>query len=187
MTGKGVHDLLIVATEHDVIYAFDAAFDAAGRPAAPLWSLPFTNPDAGVNPVNSHYLTCSFISPEAGITPTPVIDPATHTLYALVRTVENPNGGPERYYQRLHAIDIATGREKAGSPVLIHAAVRGSSFFGLADDEVLFDRLVENPRAALLLSHGQVYIAWGSSCDEGFFYGWVMGIRRSDAAAVNTG
>jgi hypothetical protein len=62
--------------------------------------------------VDSHFLACSFISPEAGITPTPVIDPATRTMYALVRTFESPNGGPGHHVQRLHAIDIATGREK---------------------------------------------------------------------------
>jgi hypothetical protein len=132
------------------------------------------NPDQGIHPVDSHFLACSFISPEAGITPTPVIDAATRTMYALVRTFENPPGNQGHYVQRLHAIDIGTGLEKTGSPVRIHAAMKGSAFFGMSERDVEFDPQVENPRAALLLSRGQVYIAWGSSCDHGSYYGWVM-------------
>ena len=88
VAGKGVHDVVFVATEHDNIYAFDAS----GQPVEPLWSLHLANPETGINPVNSHFLACSFISPEAGITPTLVIGPATRTMYALVRTFENPPG-----------------------------------------------------------------------------------------------
>src|SRR5262249_18278469 len=69
IAGKGVHDVVFVATEHDNIYAFDAA----GKPVEPLWSLHLANPEKGIHPVNSHFLACSFISPEVGITPTPVI------------------------------------------------------------------------------------------------------------------
>ncbi|SPE31810.1 conserved exported hypothetical protein [Candidatus Sulfopaludibacter sp. SbA3] len=170
VAGKGVHDVVFVATEHDNIYAFDAA----GQPAEPLWRVHLADPEKGINPVDSHFLACSFISPEAGITPTPVIDPATRTMYALVRTFENPPGTQGHYVQRLHAIDIATGLERTGSPVRIHAAMKGSAFFGLSQRDVEFDPQVENPRAALLLSGGQVYIAWGSSCDHGSYYGWVM-------------
>jgi hypothetical protein len=161
--GKGVHDVVFVATEHNSVYAFDAGF----QPAAPLWRVSFLGP--GISAVPVRVAQCSFISPELGITGTPVIDPATRTMYVLVRTTQN-----ERFYQRLHAIDITTGAERPGSPVLIRATAKGSGIFGLMRSEVAFHALLENPRAALLLANGQVYIAWGSSCDVHPYFGWVI-------------
>jgi hypothetical protein len=94
-------------------------------------------------------------------------------MYFVARTAEDTVGAT-RYYQRLHAIDIATGAERPGSPVLIRAAVKRPAFFGLTENEVTFDAVLENPRAALLLAHGKIYIAWGSQCDTGSYYGWVL-------------
>ena len=167
--GKGFHNVVFVATESDSVYAFDAA----GQPASPLWHVSFINPRAGINPVPAHATRCSFVAPNVGITSTPVIDPATRTMYILARTSERVNG-EERFFQRLHAIDITTGAEKPGSPVLIRASLNTPWFFGLLNHEVTFHALFENPRAALLLSKGTLYIAWGSSCDVGPYYGWVL-------------
>jgi hypothetical protein len=162
--GQGVHDVVFVATEHDSVYAFDAA----GKPAEFLWKTSFLGP--GVETVPVGMVACSFISPELGITPTPAIDLASRTIYVLARTREH-----DRFYQRLHALDIATGKERPGSPVLIRASVKGSAgVFGLAPQTISFHAVLENPRAALLADHGMVYIAWGSSCDVGAYYGWVM-------------
>ena len=168
--GKGVHDVVFAATEHDSVYAIDAA----GTPTEPLWQVSFLNERTGVRPVASADVRCSFIAPEIGITPTPVIDAAARTMYVLVRTSERSPDGEERYYQRLHALDITTGAERPGSPVLIRASWVSSSFFGLMRSEVRFHAQLENPRAALLLSKGTVYIAWGSSCDAGPYHGWVL-------------
>ncbi len=165
--GKGSHNVVYVATEHDSVYAFEAS----GSSAEPLWVLHLTGP--GVSPADAHTLGCSFIAPEAGIVSTPVIDTASRTMYFVARTAED-TAGTTRYYQRLHAIDIATGAERAGSPVIIRAAVKGSAFFGLIQREVTFHSVLENPRAALLLANGNVYIAWGSQCDAGDYYGWVL-------------
>lgn len=75
--GKGTHDLVFVATEHDSVYAFDAA----GVIGEPLWHVRLANPDAGVSPVPELDVRCSFLTPEVGITSTPVIDEKTGTIY----------------------------------------------------------------------------------------------------------
>ena len=163
--GKGKHGVIFVATEHDSVYAFDAE----NTPAAPLWQVNFLNPEKGVTTLAARDVHCPFIRPELGITPTPVIDPATGTLYVLARTKENGE-----YFQRLHALDVHTGAEKFGGPVVIQASVKRKGSSDLA-----FDPLKENPRAALLLQGGNIYIAWASSCDVGEYHGWVMAYNAS--------
>jgi hypothetical protein len=168
--GKGLHDVLLVATEHDSVYAMDAA----GQPTEPLWRVSFINPSAGVLPLAESDTHCPFIAPEMGITATPVIDTQSRTIFLLVRTAESGPDGGVRFYQRLHALDLTTGAERPSSPVLIRASVTVPSFFGLLSSEVRFHALYENPRAALLLSGGNVYLSWGSACDDGPYHGWVL-------------
>ena len=115
--GKGSHNVLFVATENDSVYAFDA--DSAG---APLWQANFLKAARGLVPVSSQDVMCPFIQPGIGITPTPVIDAQTGTIYVLARTSEG--GGffsSPTYSQRLHALSLTTGQEKSGSPVEISA------------------------------------------------------------------
>lgn len=162
--GIGKRDVVFVATEHDILYAFDVA----GKSDKPIWKTSFLDAAKGVTPVPAQDVRCPFIQPEIGITSTPVIDLSSATLYALARTKENG-----RYVQRLHALDISTGRERPHSPVVVEASVRGSGT-GSVSGKVSFDPLRESPRAALLLSGGQVYLTWGSSCDVGPYHGWVM-------------
>ncbi len=172
LPGKGAHDLIFVATEHDSVYAFDAAAPSAG----PLWHVNLLNRAAGENTVRAVDVQCPFIAPEIGITPTPVIDYATGTLYVLARSRQG--GGAfsmPHFIQKLHALAITTGAEKFGGPMEIHAAG--------------FDAQRELPRAALLLSAGQVYLTWGSSCDVGPYHGWVMAYDAhtlSQTAVFNT-
>src|SRR6202453_486136 len=165
--GKGRHDVLFVATEHDSVYAFDAY----GHPALPLWHVNFLR--KGVTTVPEDDVECPFIAPEVGITSTPVIDADTGTLYVLARTKESTGSPSSRYTQRLHALDVTTGLEKFGGPVAIRATIRGRGA-GSRSGKVEFDPLRENPRAALLLANGSVYLTWGSSCDVGPYHGWVM-------------
>src|SRR6202043_1213824 len=90
------------------------------------------------------------------------------TIYVVARTKENGT-----FYQRLHALDITTGAEKFGGPVVIAATVAGTGG-GSVGGMISFNPQLENQRAALLLQNGQVYIAWSSLCDYGKYHGWFM-------------
>jgi hypothetical protein len=123
-----------------------------------------------------------------GITSTPAIDTKRGALFVVARTKEPASGAGPQYVQRLHALDVTTGKELSGNPVTIEASVAAHN---RADkrSEVPFDPLVENPRAALLLVNGIVYKTWGSSCDAGDYYGWVVAYDAytlQQRAAFNT-
>jgi hypothetical protein len=70
---------------------------------------------------------------------------------------------------RLHALDVATGLDKAGSPITIQGSVKNSS-----GTIVHFDPLYERQRPALLMANGHIYIAFGSFCDRSPYHGWIM-------------
>lgn len=167
--GKGTHDVLFVATEHDSVYAFDA--NRPGDP--PLWRVSLLDKARHEEVVNEDEAACPFIRPEVGITSTPVIDLKTGTLYVLARSMVRHKVGADEYLQRLHALAITTGAEKFGGPKLITASVPGKGA-GSAKGQVAFDPLRENPRAALTLANHNVYLAWASSCDVDPYHGWVM-------------
>ena len=164
LPGKGVHNVVFVATEHDSVYAFDA-----DSQLDPLWHVNFTNPAEGVTTTSASQVQCSAIAPEIGITATPVIDPAAGTIYVVAMTAEGPT---QQYVQRLHALDITTGAERAGSPVEIQAAVPGT---GDGNTIVRFKPGLTKERAGLLLLNGVVYTSWSSQCDFGQYHGWVIG------------
>jgi fibronectin type 3 domain-containing protein len=173
--GLGLRNVVYVATEHDSVYAFDA--DATG--GSPLWKVSFINPAAGITTVpNGDVGECCDITPEIGITGTPVIDPATGTLYVVVKTKESG-----AYFQRLHALDIATGAEKLGGPILIQASVPGSGS-GSSNGTVAFNQLRENQRTALLLHNGTVYFGFGSHGDNQPYHGWLLGYNATSLQRV---
>jgi chitodextrinase len=174
--GVGKKNVVYVATEHDSVYAFDA--DA--RTSTPLWKVSFINPAAGITTVpNGDTGECCDIRPEIGITGTPVIDPATSTLYVVAKTKE----GTSTYRQRLHALDLATGAEKFGGPVLISATVPGSGT-GSSGGQLSFDALRENQRTALLLHNGVVYFGFGSHGDVQPYHGWLLGYNATTLQQV---
>jgi len=112
--GKGTHDVLYIATEHDSVFAFDA-----NRPGdLPLWQVSFLDKARGAIPLSEDMVQCPFIRPEVGITSTPVIDIKTGTLYVLARTAIRHSVGDNEYFQHLHALAITTGVEKFGGPKL---------------------------------------------------------------------
>ena len=167
--GEGTHNVVYVATEHDSVYAFDAD----GLTNDPLWQVSFINPTAGVTTVPSADSDPGEDIPnEVGITSTPVIDPVSGTLYVVAATKEV--SGSTTYVQRLHALDITTGTEKFGAPVVIQATVAGTGP-GSSGGHVPFDPLHENQRGALLLADGMVCFVFGSHGDVEPYYGWLLG------------
>ena len=171
--GRGFHNVVYVATEHNSVYAFDAD----GLDTLPLWHVSFLGP--GVTTVPCVDVgECGDIPDEIGITGTPVIDPATATLYVVAKTKEGTN-----YVQRLHAMDIMTGGEKFGGPVEIQATVPGNGV-GSQNGQLPFLSLRENQRPALLLNNSVIYIAFGSHGDVEPYHGWVIGYNASTLQRV---
>ena len=166
---KGIHDAIYLATEHDSVYAFDADSNS-GANSTPLWHVTFINPSAGVTTVPYQDTSCSQIVPELGITSTPAIDPASGTIYVVAMTKETV-GSVTTYVHRLHALDVATGAEKAGSPVAIQASVPGT---GEGGTTVVFRAKDYKQRAGLVLFNGILYTAWASHCDIGQYHGWLI-------------
>jgi len=154
ISGRGTRNVVYVATEHDQVYAFDA--DSVGQP---LWHVSFIDPKKGITPVWTWGSACGAISPEIGITATPVIDTVSGTLYVTAETDEKGT-----IVQRLHGLDIATGAEKVNGPVVIQGSVNGLAF----DPTVI-------QRTGLLLFDGNVYFAYASLCDPHPYHGWLFG------------
>ncbi|MBV8804218.1 MAG: esterase family protein, partial [Sinobacteraceae bacterium] len=166
--GKGVHDVAFVATEADSLYALDGN-DADGPNANALWRASLIDSRHGSPPGASALdasvdLKCGAIVPRVGITATPVIDPATATVYVETLSRENDSA-----VHRLHALEIATGAEKPGSPVLITA-----QFPREAGGTITFDPLHQLARPGLLLVNGVIYLAYGSHCDKPPYHGWIL-------------
>ena len=170
------HNVVYVATENDTVYAFDAD-NNGGANAAPLWKASMLTAAhgaaAGAVTVSSSQVGTD-IDPQIGITGTPVIDPATGTLYVVSKTFEGGTSFP----QRLHALDITTGAEKFGGPVLITASVPGTGN-GSVNGTLTFDSLWENQRPGLLLLNGIVWIGFAAHGDNGPWHGWILGYNAS--------
>ncbi len=190
----GVHDVVFVATEHDSLYAIDAGASAGG---VILWQRSFLDLSAddalpgatSVTTVPSADTGSTDISPEIGITGTPVIDASTDTLYVVVATKEMV-GGVAYYVQRLHAINVADGTDRAtpfligdttgnntnNTPIYVYGTGDGAvtdPYNGTGKDVVQFNALTENERSALALVNNEVYVEWASHGDNGPYHGWV--------------
>jgi hypothetical protein len=172
--GKGIHNVVYVASEHDSVYAWDADSNT-GANSTPLWQTSFINPSKGITTISSNDVNCpDGVIPEIGITSTPVIDVTTNTIYILVETKENGS-----FFHRLHALDITTGAEKFGGPTVIAGSVPGTGA-GNSGGTLTFDPLLHLNRPGLLLtSGGDISIAWASNCDNPPFHGWIMSYRAA--------
>jgi hypothetical protein len=150
MPGQGVRDVLFVVTEHDTVYALDAATLAI------LWSRSLLGAgETTSEPVNG----CGQVKPEIGITATPVIDRSAG-LNGIVYVVAMSKSGASTYIHRLHALDVTTGAEVLGGPQTVSASG--------------FDPKQYEERSALLLVNGQLILSWTSHCDAQPYKGWVM-------------
>ncbi len=158
----GFHNVVFVVTQHDSVYAFDAAGNT-GSNASPLWKVNFTNPSAGVTtvPVNVAGCGATTLFTELGIVGTPAIDTTNGTMYLVAETYEN-----NAVVHRLHALNIMNGQEAPGSPVVIQGSVVVNG------KKVTFQDKNQMNRPGLLLLGGVVYVAFGSTGCHGI--GWVM-------------
>ncbi len=188
--GRGTRNVVFVATQHDSVYAFDADGSAPQQ----LWKTSFINPAAGVTPVPQPDVLNADIVPEIGITGTPVIDPTSGTLYVVARTREVSSSGDRHFVQRLHALDVTTGAERFGGPILIGdttfnpppevytnntaISVPGT---GAGSDgvQIKFNALRQNQRPGLALVGNRVYIAWASHGDTPPYHGWLVGYNKT--------
>lgn len=155
------HNVVFAVTEQDLVYAFDADSFAG------LWQVSLLLP--GESPADSR--GCDDLA-QVGITGTPVIDPhaGPHgTIFVVAQSTDGSN-----YFNRLHALDLATGAERPGSPVTIQPTYPNS--FGGTNT---FETQTIKDRAALLLHDGVIYTAWGSFCDIDFYQGWVIAYNES--------
>lgn len=158
------YNVVIVVTEHDTVYAFDADVDRHPQHwAAPLWARSLLGPGATPVPAADQHDeaggVCTDISPEIGITSTPVVDPQSGVLYVVAKSKEADQS--DAY--TIHALDVATGLEKGalGAPVRLDAPGFGA--------------LRANQRAGLALADGVVYAAFASYCDQTPYHGWLLG------------
>lgn len=180
MPDKTFHNVVVAVTEHDSVFAFDADSGSA----IPLWHVSFINPGAGTTSVPSSDVNAGALGAEVGITGTPVIDPSTHTLYVAAMTKENGS-----YQWHLHALDIRSGIEKSGSPVVISGSVAGTGAGTDGQGRVGFMPQYQNNQAGLLLANGVVYVAFGSFTNSGANHGWLFAYNAttlSQLAVFNT-
>jgi len=165
--GQGTHNVLYVVTENDSVYAFDP------DTGTELWHVSLLA--SGETPSDTR--NCSQITPEIGITSTPVIDRSSGrkgTIYVVVMS-KNSSGN---YFQRLHALDITTGAEEFDGPVTVRAKYPGSGD-NSHDGYVIFDPAQYAERAGLLLLNHVVYTGWTSHCDIRPYTGWLIGYSES--------
>jgi hypothetical protein len=152
-------DTLVVATEHNKVYGLDPA------KGTQRWATTLTG-----TPWNPGEISCGDLTPEIGVTGTPVIDPASDVAYMTHKAYASGSSGPVKYW--MDAIELATGHEKAGFPVELAGSAQN-------DSEQTFTPRTELQRPGLLLLEGVVYAAFGSDCDVDPFQGWIFGVSES--------
>jgi outer membrane protein assembly factor BamB len=163
--GQGIHNVVYVVTQADSVYAIDA------DTGAQLWYDSMLN---GGTTASGKYLPCGTAPGfnQEGIVGTPAIDTTTNTMYLVAKTLLNTT-----VRHHLHALDISTGNERAGSPVLITA--QSTSKKGHV---TVFNSLHQKNRPGLLLSNGILYLGFGSNYCNDNNTGWVLSY---DAASLS--
>ena len=168
--GRGLHNVVFVATEHDSVYAYDA--DSTNL----FWHVSMLL----TNEMTSDDRNCGQVTPEIGITSTPVIDRqlgsnGTIFVVAMSRLVAN---NTTTYFQRVHALDLGTGADRV-PPATVSATYPKSG------GTISFVPGQYKERASLLLLNGVVYTAWASHCDIETYYGWIIGYDETNLAQTS--
>jgi hypothetical protein len=167
LVGNGYRNVVYIATANNTVYAFD------GDNGRLYWKRNYTR--AGWRPPLATDMTLACggyynnFSGNMGIVGTPVIDPARQVMYFVARSTQPPG-----YVQFLHAVDIVTGNEVAGSPVIITATANGNGD-GNIGNVITFEQQKQNQRSGLTLASGTVYVSFSSHCDWGPYHGWILG------------
>ena len=179
--GHGTHNAVFVATENNSVYAFDADSNT-GADGGLLWHASLGD---GIDIVTNHEFGGRYhdnvyqdMLPRVGITGTPVIDPATGTLYvdAFTRVV---NESGTNFHHMIHALNITNGAEQSFGPVEVVASVPGVGI-GSSDGVLKFDARQQQQRPALTLAGGVLYVAFGSAADTDTYHGWVIGYNAGN-------
>jgi hypothetical protein len=157
-----VGSTVIVATEDDWVYEMDAATGQV------KWSKQLGTPWPAASE------GCTDLTPDVGITSTPVYDPGTGSVYVVAETVP-PNGSAYHPVFQLVGLDAQTGT------VTLTVPVTGSP---VNDPDRPFDPFTQLQRASLLLVNGTVYAGFGSHCDYNPYAGYVAGISLSTQAVT---
>jgi hypothetical protein len=168
--GSGTHNLLIVVTENDSVYAFDADTGTGIWHSRTLKSGETPSDDRG----------CSQVAPQIGITSTPVIIRPKGSN-GVIYTVSMSKDSSGNYHQRLHALDAATGNELYKGPVDVVAKYPGTGDDSSGGD-VIFNPAQYKERSGLLQYGNTIYLAWASHCDIRPYTGWVMGYNATTLA-----
>jgi PQQ-like domain len=169
---QGKHNIVIVATENDTVYAFDA------QTGKTYWQVSLRDPEDIPVSYTDLNTECTDLVPVIGITATPVID-RTAGANERIFVVAMETDGNGKYNYKLHALDLATGSD-ALPPVVISGSVPGQ---GSATE---FVAQKERSRAALLLSNGVIYVAFGAFCDPEVlpYAGFLIGYNETNLSQV---
>jgi hypothetical protein len=174
----GVKNVLYVVTEHDSVYAFDAD-SANGNTSAFLWKVSLL----GTGETTSDDRGCGQVTPEIGITSTPVIDP-TRGPHGALYVVAMSKDANANYFQRLHALDVTTGSELFGGPTTVQATYPGTGD-NSSNGKVVFDAKQYKERPGLLQIGGTIYTTWSSHCDAQPYTSWVMSYSADTLAQTS--
>ena len=164
MISGTAHNVVFIATEHDMVYGFDSDTGAT------LWSTSVAN---GESPSDSR--GCNQLMPEIGVTDTPVID-RTAGANGVIYLGAMSKDSQGKYHHRLHALDVTTGAELFNGPKEITATFPNSS------GQTTFDPGQYKERPGLLLLNGMVYLTFSSHCDIGAYTGWILGYNPTTLA-----
>jgi len=164
------HNALYIVTEHGSVYAADADTGTSLWHTSTLPSGETTSDDR----------SCSQVTPEIGITSTPVID-RNAGPHGTIYVVAMSKDGSGNYHQRLHALDATTGAEQFGGPKEIQASYPGTGESS-SNGNVIFEPGQYKERAGLLLLNGVIYTSWASHCDHNPYTGWIIAYNENTLA-----